>query len=152
MALGIHQPAKHKHVVFDAQNLPMSITAAALGTATALWPARAVLMLLLPTAFSCAAASRVQVHVLRLRQNVSAASLPATLLEHNMPPCSSSWLPRTDVATDVRAEGTMPCGCSCCQLGVGLLRVEPSLKEGVLHEVMLLRSSQHTCSANRQQQ
>lgn len=121
------------------------MTAAALGTATALWLARGMFMLLLPTALSCEGVSFVQAHELRFRQNVSAASRPATLLEHSMPPCMSSWLPKTAVAGEVRAEGRMPCADTCCQLGVGLLRGVPNLKEGVLLDVRLLMSRQQTC-------
>jgi hypothetical protein len=129
---------------------PISITAAALGTATALWLARGTLMLLLPTARSCDGASLIQLSVLRSRQNVSAASLPDTLLEHSMPPCSSSWSPSTAVATAVRAEGTRPCGCSSIQLGVGLLREEHDRgEEAVLQDCVLLRSRQQICMCRR---
>jgi hypothetical protein len=128
----------------------MSITAAALGTATALWLARGTLMLLLPTARSCDGANLIQLSVLRSRQKVSAASLPDTLLEHSMPPCSNNRAPSTAVATAVRAEGTSPCGCTSIQLGVGLLRAEHDRgEEAVLRDCVLLRSRQHICRCKR---
>lgn len=125
---------------------PISMTTAAEGTATAAWLALAMLMLLLPTALSCSGASLVQHMEVRSRQKVSAARRPATLLPTSIPPCTSSWFPSTAVAADVRAEGFMPVVCTAVQQGVGRLRAGPRLKEGVLQDVMLLRSRQHTCA------
>jgi hypothetical protein len=104
-------------------------------------------MLLLPTALSCAAAILVQLQLVRSRQKVSATSLPATLFEHSMPPCSTSWPPSTAAADAVRLEGITPCALTVIQVGVGLLRAEPKAKDVVLLEVTLLRSRKHTCRA-----